>query len=84
MASRMMTEGSSFAVIEMYVSPEGDSNSIKSIERFSNDRLYPYETIQFYNEMIYNFYINSINPNDLPQDITNEINFIFNSYKIIS
>jgi hypothetical protein len=84
-ATRIASQDSSFNVLEEYISPEDDYGFIKMVEKFPNDNVfYHYETIRFYNGMVYSFHINSNIPDQLPQEVVNEIDFIFNSYKIIT
>lgn len=78
-----MLRGVTVEPLKTHISPEGDFGYTKYIETENGNQFFHYETVRFYNDQFYSFHISSILPDKLPQDVIDEINSIFNSYKIL-
>ncbi len=84
MTKKIIREDSSFRVIDIHISPEGDYGFMKSIESVNDNEFFHYEIIRFYDGKVYSFHISSILPDKIPLEVIQEIDFILNSYQIIS
>jgi len=70
-------------IVDRYYSPEHDYGYVETIGTGFNVVRYDYETVRIYNDKLYLLHITSDLPHKVPQDVLDEIDFIFNSYKIL-